>query len=108
MQKVNERARPYLQWGLVNVTRPDKWSHNTKGQSYKANFGINYIKNGLNNLNFTLNYINFDVIFAKKFYRIDPFKVFSLLFVILHFAPVFLYLMLFRIAFCELLNNSNI
>ena len=30
------------------------------GQSYKANFGINYIKNGLK-LNFTLNYINFDV-----------------------------------------------
>ena len=34
-----------------------------KGQSYKANFDINYIKNGLNKLNFTLNYINFDVIY---------------------------------------------
>ena len=38
----------------------------TWGQSYKANFGINYIKNGLNNLHFTLNYINFDEIYAKK------------------------------------------
>ena len=37
-----------------------------QGQSYKANFGINYIRNGLNKLNFTLNYINFDVIYAKK------------------------------------------
>ena len=36
------------------------------GQSYKANFGINYIKNGLNKLNFTLNYINFVEIYAKK------------------------------------------
>ena len=36
------------------------------GQSYKANFGINNIKNGLNKPNFTLNYINFDVIYAKK------------------------------------------
>ena len=36
------------------------------GQSYKANFGLNYTKNGLNKLNFTLNYINFDVIYAKK------------------------------------------
>ena len=38
----------------------------TWGQSYKADFGINYIKNRLNKLNFTLNYINFDVIYAKK------------------------------------------
>ena len=38
----------------------------SKGQSYKANFGINYIKNVLNKLNFTLNYINFDVTYAKK------------------------------------------
>ena len=37
-----------------------------RGQSYKAIFGINYIKNGINKLNFTLNYINFDVIYAKK------------------------------------------
>ena len=37
-----------------------------RGQSYKANFGINYIKKGLSKLNFTLNYINFDVIYAKK------------------------------------------
>ena len=36
------------------------------GQYYKANFGINYIKKGLSKLNFTLNYINFDVIYAKK------------------------------------------
>ena len=43
-----------------------------RGQSYKAHFGINNIKKGLNKLNFTLNYINFDVIDAKKFYRIDP------------------------------------
>ena len=28
------------------------------GQSYKTNFGINYIKNGFNKLNLTLNYIN--------------------------------------------------
>ena len=34
------------------------------GQSYKANFGINYIKNGLSKLNVTLNYINFDVIYV--------------------------------------------
>ena len=26
--KVKERARPYWQRHLVNVTRPDKWSHN--------------------------------------------------------------------------------
>ena len=38
----------------------------TRGQSYKANFGINSIKNKLNKLNFTLNYINFDVIYAPK------------------------------------------
>ena len=38
----------------------------TGGQSYKANFGINYIKNGPNKLNFTLNYLNFDVISDKK------------------------------------------
>ena len=38
----------------------------TRGQSYKAHFGINYIKNRLNLLKFTLNYINFDVIYAKK------------------------------------------
>ena len=43
----------------------------TPGQFYKANFGINYIKNGFK-LNFTLNYINFDVINAKWVYRIDP------------------------------------
>ena len=41
-------------------------------QSYKINFGINYIKNRLNKLKFALNYINFDVIYTKKFYRIDP------------------------------------
>ena len=41
------------------------FSH-SRGQSYKANFGINYIKNGFNQLNFTLNYVNFDVIYAKK------------------------------------------
>ena len=35
----------------------------TWGQSYIANFGI---KNGFNKLNFTLNYINFGVIYAKK------------------------------------------
>ena len=28
--KVKERARPYLQRCLVNVTRPDKWSHNSQ------------------------------------------------------------------------------
>ena len=27
MHKVKERACPYLQRRLVNVTRPDKWSH---------------------------------------------------------------------------------
>ena len=32
------------------------------GQSYKADFGIIYIKNDFNKLNFTLNNINFDVI----------------------------------------------
>ena len=34
----------------------------TWGQFFKADFGIIYIKNGFNKLNFTLNYINFDVI----------------------------------------------
>ena len=38
----------------------------SRGQSCKANFGINYIKNGLNKPNFHLNYINFDVIYDKK------------------------------------------
>ena len=36
------------------------------GQSCKANFCTNYIKNRLNKLNFTSNYIYFDVIYAKK------------------------------------------
>ena len=36
------------------------------GRPDKASFGVNYIKNGFNKLNFTLNYINFDVIYAKK------------------------------------------
>ena len=31
-----------------------------------ANFGINNIKNEFNELNFNLNNINFDVIYAKK------------------------------------------
>ena len=35
------------------------------GQSYKAKFSVNNIKNGFNKLNFTLNYINFDVIYIK-------------------------------------------
>ena len=51
----------YLARGLEN-----NFFFVNRGQSYKANFDINYIKNGLNKLNFTLNYINFDVIFAKK------------------------------------------
>ena len=45
------------------------------GQSYKANFGIKYIKIGLNKLKFTLNYINFDV--GKSFFisiNLDPVK----------------------------------
>ena len=37
------------------------------GQSCKANFGINYIKNEFYKLNFNLNHINFDVIYAKFF-----------------------------------------
>ena len=36
------------------------------GHSFKANFGINYIKIWFNKLYFALNYINFDVIYAKK------------------------------------------
>ena len=36
-----------------------------RGQSYKANFGIRYIKNGFNKLNFTLNYNNFDIIYTR-------------------------------------------
>ena len=32
------------------------------GQSYQADYGINYIKNQFNKLNFILNYINLDVI----------------------------------------------
>ena len=35
------------------------------GQSYKANFDVNYIKNGFNKLNFALNYINMHVIYIK-------------------------------------------
>ena len=42
------------------------WMNVNSHQSYKANFGINYIKNGFNTLNFTLNYINFDVIYTKE------------------------------------------
>ena len=41
--------------------RIDPW-----GQSYKANFGIIYIKNGFNKLNFTMDIFNFDVIYAKQ------------------------------------------
>ena len=41
-------------------------------QSYNAHFGINYINNGLSKLNVTLNYINFDVIYAKKFIGLTP------------------------------------
>ena len=47
-----------------------------QGSIYKENFGIDYIKNRFNKLKFTLNYINFDVIHTKKFYRIDPRPVF--------------------------------
>ena len=47
-------------WSL-GYNEAESWS-----QSYEANFGINYIKNGLDKLNFTLNYINFDVIYAEK------------------------------------------
>ena len=36
------------------------------GQSYEANFGVNYIKYGFNNTKFKMNYISFDVIDAKK------------------------------------------
>ena len=46
--------------------KKNRYIPSPRGQSYKANFGINYIKNRLNKLNFTLNYINFDVIYAKK------------------------------------------
>ena len=35
--------------------------HNSRGQSYKAKFGINYIKNGLNKLNFTFIVIRYKV-----------------------------------------------
>ena len=52
----------------------------TRGQSYKANFGINYIKNEFNKLNCNLNYINFDVIYAEKFYWIEPRSVFHKVF----------------------------
>ena len=38
----------------------------TRGQSYKANFDVNYIKKGFNKLNFTMNYISFDVNYAKN------------------------------------------
>ena len=50
----------------------DRWTvhlgfkYPTWGQSYKANFGVNYIKNGFSKLNWTLNYINLDVIYARK------------------------------------------
>ena len=55
----------------INAKMRQKWPfycliHKCSGQSNKAHFGINYIKNGFNKLNFTLNYINFDVIFAQK------------------------------------------
>ena len=59
------------------IQQPWSW-----GQSCKADFGINSIKNGFNKLNFTLNYINFDVIYAKKsFIGLTPelgFQVFVL------------------------------
>ena len=46
------------EWNMVQTG----FKSGYRGQSYKANFGINYIKN----INFTLNHINFDVIYAKK------------------------------------------
>ena len=50
----------------------------SRGNSYKANFGSNYIKKGLNKLNFNLNYIIFDVNMPKKFFRIYPRQAWSL------------------------------
>ena len=34
MHKAKERACPYLQQRLENVTRPDKWSHNTVSDNW--------------------------------------------------------------------------
>ena len=33
---------------------------------YKTNFGINWIDNGFNKLNFTMNYTKIDVLYAQK------------------------------------------
>ena len=44
----------------------------TSGKFYEANFGEKYINNGLNKLNFALNYSNFEVIDIKLVYMIDP------------------------------------
>ena len=50
-----------------NIFLASVWKdEGAKGQSYKAHFGINYISNGFSKLNFILNYINFDVIYAKQ------------------------------------------
>ena len=40
--KVKERARPYLQQRLVNVTRPDKWSHNNLLSYLQVQFTITF------------------------------------------------------------------
>ena len=37
MHKVKERARPYLQQHLVNVTRPYKWSPNNNPKKLSTN-----------------------------------------------------------------------
>ena len=36
-----------------------------RGHSFIPNFGVNYIKNGVTKLDFTVNCINFDVIHIK-------------------------------------------
>ena len=56
----------YCVLDLLYVTEDSKVFMDPWDQSFKANFGINYIKSGLSKLNFTLNYINFDVIYAIK------------------------------------------
>ena len=49
-----------------------------RGQSCKANFGVNYIINGFNKPNFTMNYVTFDVVIYIKIVllRFDSWFVF--------------------------------
>ena len=90
----------YIQNGIWNPDNlPPFWQKPFEiwDQSYEADFGITCIKNGFNKLNFTLNYINFDVIYTKKVLGLTPGLNFNLEFSPNHHNPMkaFLQLVLF-------------